>query len=110
MSGSNVVYFVTTAQSGFYPTALWASDGTQNGTRLIASYAAGLSILPLESLAGAFVYAVGNPGTTDLVLTLGTALSTHQVIDAPFGVARKASFGFTSHRFAATKPSAPAKR
>ena len=88
MSGNNVVYFVTTAASGFYPTALWVSDGTPGGTRLIASYPAGVAIVPLanplQGFADAFLYAVSSNGNTDLDLTLGTPLSTHTVLNAPF--------------------------
>ncbi len=85
MSGSNAIYFATTDTSGFYPNALWVTDGTSGGTRLIATYPAGVTVQPLGSDAGGFVFGVGSAGATNLYFTLGTAASTHFVLNAPFG-------------------------
>jgi hypothetical protein len=83
MSSGNAIYFATSTASGFYATALWVDDAS--GTRLIASYPAGNSVVPIAGVGPGFLYAVTSGGNTALYLTLGTSLSTHLLVTAPFG-------------------------
>ncbi len=88
-SGSNnVVYFTTTATGGFYPTALWVSDGTAAGTHLVTSYSSSVGLSGALSYGGVFAFVVTQPGETVIDGTLGSSESTRSLGFAttfPFG-------------------------
>jgi ELWxxDGT repeat protein len=75
----NAIYFVTRTTAGFYPTAIWVTDGS--GTRLLATYNADSTLIPLLTYDGIFLYAVVTASDTQVYATLGTAGSTRLAFD-----------------------------
>jgi ELWxxDGT repeat protein len=75
----NAIYFVTQTTAGFYPTAIWVTEGT--GAQLLATYSADSTLIPLLTYDGVFLYTVISATDTQIYATLGTASSTRLAFD-----------------------------